>query len=58
MYIYLLNRYLINAVQDTVLRTTEKHGLVSIEPVFAESIVKEDNMKHSKLAVEEDWVWS
>lgn len=57
MYIYLLNRYLINAVQDTVLRTTEKHDLVSIEPVFAESIVKED-MKHSKLVVEEDWVWS
>ena len=55
MYIYLLNRYLINAVQDTVLCTTEKHGLVSIEPVFTESIVKED-MKHSKLVVEEDWV--
>lgn len=56
MYIYLLNRYLINAVQDTVLCTTEKHGFVSIAPVFAESVMKEDNMRHSKLVVEEAWV--
>ena len=56
MYIYLINRYLINAVQDTVLFTTGQHGFISAEAVFAESVMKEDNTEHSKLAVEEDWV--